>query len=102
MHMAKPVRARHAARTALALLLTAASAALTAHSAQAATAATKDVAYHGYHLRVPADWPVIDLATAPDTCVRFDRHAVYLGHPAGQEHCPTHLVGRTEALLIEP
>ncbi|MGW1167945.1 DUF1906 domain-containing protein [Streptomyces sp. NPDC002550] len=100
--MTSSSRARRTARTALALLLTTASAALTAHSAQAATTATQEVAYHGYHLRVPADWPVIDLATEPDTCVRFDRHAVYLGHPAGQEHCPTHLVGRTEALLVEP
>ncbi|MFD8392520.1 DUF1906 domain-containing protein [Streptomyces sp. NPDC059680] len=100
--MPRPARAGRAVRTALALLLTAASAALTAQGAQAATAATQEVAYRGYHLRVPADWPVIDLATAPETCVRFDEHAVYLGHPAGQEHCPTHLVGRTEALLIEP
>ncbi|MFI2206407.1 DUF1906 domain-containing protein [Streptomyces sp. NPDC020192] len=100
--MTRPRRAGRAARTALALLLTVASAALTAHSAQAATAATQEVAYRGYHLRIPAGWPVIDLATTPGTCVRFDEHAVYLGHPAGQEHCPTHLVGRTEALLIEP
>ncbi|GHF14714.1 hypothetical protein GCM10014715_82630 [Streptomyces spiralis] len=102
MHLTGPGRARRAARAAIALLLTAASAALTAHSAQAATSATHEVAYHGYHLRVPADWPVIDLATEPGTCVRFDVHAVYLGHPAAQEHCPTHVVGRTEALLIEP
>ena len=35
-------------------------------------------------------------------CVRFDRHAVYLGAPTAQERCPAHAVGRTEAILLQP
>jgi hypothetical protein len=51
---------------------------------------------------VPASWPVYDLAADPSTCVRFDRHAVYLGSPSPDQRCPAHAVGRTETLLIEP
>src|SRR3954462_14779609 len=68
----------------------------------AQAAATRDVAYHGYHLAVPAGWPVVDVAKHPDSCVRFDRHAVYLGHPGADQQCPAHLVGRTEAVVVEP
>jgi hypothetical protein len=68
----------------------------------AQAAATQDVAYHGYHLSVPASWSVVDVAAHPDTCVRVDRHAVYLGHPGADQRCPAHLVGRTEALVVEP
>ncbi|MEV6105647.1 glycoside hydrolase domain-containing protein [Streptomyces sp. NPDC051940] len=95
-----------------AAVLTALSAPAQAASAQAAgadaapggPALSRDVSFHGYQLRVPAGWPVVDLAEHPDTCVRFDRHTVYLGHPtdAGQATCPAGLVGRTEALLVEP
>jgi Rv2525c-like, glycoside hydrolase-like domain len=35
-------------------------------------------------------------------CVRFDRHAVYLGTPNAVERCPAHAAGRTEAVLIQP
>jgi Domain of unknown function (DUF1906) len=35
-------------------------------------------------------------------CVRFNRHAVYLGTPTSDQRCPAHAVGRTEALLLEP
>ncbi len=45
---------------------------------------------------------MVDLRTQPHACVRFDRHAVYLGHPGASERCPAHLVGRTEAILLEP
>jgi hypothetical protein len=34
--------------------------------------------------------------------VRFDRPAVYLGHPGDQQNCPAHLVGGAPGLLIEP
>lgn len=73
-------------------------------AAAASPAATKDVSFRGYHVRVPGSWTVVDLAANPDTCVRFDRHAVYVGHPsdAGQATCPPGIVGRTEALVIEP
>lgn len=49
--------------------------------AAAAPGDGKNVTYRGTTLRVPASWPVIDLDAAPNTCVRFDRHAVYLGSP---------------------
>ncbi|WP_405932602.1 glycoside hydrolase domain-containing protein [Streptomyces sp. NBC_00827] len=44
----------------------------------------------------------MDLAENPEACVRFDRHAVYLGTPGGRQDCPARLRGRTEALLIQP
>ncbi|MFD8775334.1 glycoside hydrolase domain-containing protein [Streptomyces sp. NPDC059916] len=73
-------------------------------AAAASPAAAKDVSYRGYHVRVPASWLVVDLTANPGTCVRLDRHAVYVGHPsdAGQASCPPGLVGRTDALVIEP
>jgi hypothetical protein len=64
--------------------------------------AERSVTYRGYTVRVPASWPVVDLAAAPHTCVRFDRPAVYLGRPGDEPWCPTDLVGRTAGLLIEP
>jgi hypothetical protein len=45
---------------------------------------------------------VIDLAHSPRTCVRFNRHAVYLGVPSASQNCPAHAVGRTGAILVEP
>ncbi len=61
------------------------------------------VRYHGYEVRVPRSWPVYDLAKDPRVCVRFNRHAVYLGRPSAQQHCPADAaLGRTEAILIEP
>jgi hypothetical protein len=67
-----------------------------------AGAVTKVVRYHGYKLVVPAAWPVYDLAANPTVCVRFNRHAVYLGRPSSRERCPAHAVGRTEAILVAP
>lgn len=64
--------------------------------------ATQTVSYDGYSTSVPASWPVYDLSRNPSTCVRFDVHAVYLGHPGPDQQCPAHAVGHTEALLIEP
>jgi Rv2525c-like, glycoside hydrolase-like domain len=66
------------------------------------SAATKVVRYHGYRLLVPASWPVYDLAADPSVCVRFNRHAVYLGQPSSSQRCPAHAVGRTEAILVAP
>lgn len=63
---------------------------------------TKVVRYHGVSLVVPATWPVYDLKARPGTCVRFNRHAVYLGTPGAQQNCPAHSVGRTEAILVAP
>lgn len=62
----------------------------------------KLVRYRGAVVRVPSSWPVFDLARHSQTCVRFDRHAVYLGPVGAQLRCPPHSVGRTEALLLTP
>jgi hypothetical protein len=71
-------------------------------SEASAHAGTKVVRYHGARVVVPVSWPVFDLATHPSVCVRFDRHAVYLGSPGAEERCPAHAVGRTEAILVAP
>jgi hypothetical protein len=60
------------------------------------------VSYLGRNFTVPASWPVVDLAAHPGTCVRFDRHALYLGTPSPDQDCPSHIVGRTEAVLVAP
>jgi hypothetical protein len=70
-------------------------------SAAAATA-VKAVSYRGYQFDVPASWPVLSLARHRDTCVRFDLHAVYLGTPGSNQHCPSWLLGTTEAIVIQP
>jgi Domain of unknown function (DUF1906) len=71
-------------------------------AALARPASLRAVRYHGVTVRVPRSWPVIDLSRDPRVCVRFDRHALYLGIPGADENCPAHAVGRTEALLLEP
>lgn len=104
MRRPRPRRARAALAVLTTLAATALSIGAAAAPASAAPAPTKEVTYHGYQVRVPSSWPVVNLAAHPDTCVRLDRHAVYLGHPtaAGQATCPSNLVGRTDALLVEP
>ncbi len=74
----------------------------TAPAGALAAAPTKVVRYRGYSLAVPESWPVYRLDTAPTTCVRFNRHAVYLGRPGADQRCPAHAAGRTEAILVEP
>ncbi|GAB2846627.1 hypothetical protein GCM10027176_57890 [Actinoallomurus bryophytorum] len=60
------------------------------------------VDYKGLRITVPAGWPVYRLGPGSTECLRYDRHAVYLG-PAGENQvCPAHAVGRTEALHVEP
>jgi hypothetical protein len=71
-------------------------------AAAAPTTALQAVSYAGYTFRVPASWPVINLASQPPTCVRFDQHAMYLGTPAVNERCPGWLLGTTEAILVQP
>jgi hypothetical protein len=60
------------------------------------------VRYQGIAFDVPADWPVRDVAADPTTCVRYDEHAVYLGTPSDAMQCPATVLGRTEAVLVEP
>ena len=85
--------------TACALSSSAAQAAASS-GAQAARGGSKTVTYLGYSFVVPANWPVIRVK--PATCVRFDRHAVYLGDPGRNQDCPTGLLGTTEAILVQP
>jgi hypothetical protein len=56
----------------------------------------------GLRFQVPDAWPVYDLASDPTRCVRFDEHAVYLGHAGADQNCPAQLVGRTDAVQVEP
>ncbi len=74
----------------------------TAGTAVASAQSGKVVRYQHYQLLVPSTWPVFNLAKQPTTCVRFNRHAVYLGKPGSAQRCPAHEVGRTEAILVEP
>ncbi|MEV6584155.1 glycoside hydrolase domain-containing protein, partial [Streptomyces sp. NPDC051582] len=62
---------------------------------------SKTVTFQGHQFKVPGSWDVVDLSADPSACVRFDRHTVYLGTPGKQQNCPTRLVGRTEALVLE-
>jgi hypothetical protein len=51
---------------------------------------------------VPRSWPVVNDTRRRTTCVRFDRHAIYLGTVSREEFCPSWLLGTTESMLIEP
>jgi len=77
-----------------------------AHSGAAAAATAEPglrlVTYLGYSFKVPASWRVVDLDQHQRACVRFDRHAVYLGTPSQSQACPSRLLGTTEAMLVEP
>jgi hypothetical protein len=76
------------------------------HSGEAAApidgSGSQTVRYHGVEFDVPAGWPVLDLAADPTTCVRYDEHAVYLGSPSDAMQCPATVLGRTDAVLVEP
>jgi hypothetical protein len=62
----------------------------------------KTVAYRGYEFQVPASWPVYRLDEHPQTCVRYDVHAVYLGTPGPDMRCAAGLVGRTQTVSFIP
>jgi hypothetical protein len=64
--------------------------------------AWRSVSFDGISLRVPASWPVLDLARHPSDCPRLDVHAVYLGGAGPHPACPPGLIGRTEAVQIQP
>jgi hypothetical protein len=59
------------------------------------------VRFAGYAIDVPANWPVYRLDRDPARCVRYDRHAIYLGEPGGDPLCPAHLVGRVATISLE-
>ena len=87
-------------------LTAAAALALVAGGAGLANASTatgeQQISYLGLTFTVPADWPVVTISPGSTTCVRFDRHAVYLGAAPARQDCPAGLSGRTEALQIQP
>jgi hypothetical protein len=76
--------------------------AVLAGPAAAASRATKTVRYRGYTMRVPSSWPVFHLSRHSTVCVRFNRHALYLGAPGAAQACPPTATGRTEAILAAP
>ena len=99
----RPRRSPVVAAVVVALLLGALPVSLSAAEAAGAATAistpgTQVVHYRGVSVRVPSGWPVLRVAGRAG-CVRFDRHAVYLGDPA-RDTCPTHLVGRTTAIHL--
>ncbi|WP_406836923.1 glycoside hydrolase domain-containing protein [Streptomyces sp. AHU1] len=108
MHAARSSQTRRTGARALTVLLTAA--ALAAGTLVPASSAPRrsgsedltQVAYRGHVFTVPDSWRIVDLRKHPDTCVRFDRHAVYLGTPGPDQNCPARASGRTEALLVQP
>jgi hypothetical protein len=59
---------------------------------------TATITYRGVSVTVPNDWPVLRL-DGQAGCVRFDRHAVYLGDPTSS-NCPAHVVGHVEAVHL--
>lgn len=70
------------------------------HRDTASAYPARTVAYAGRRFQVPADWPVTDLAADPTACVRFDRHAVYLGTPGRDERCPARGVGQPAGAVL--
>ena len=68
----------------------------------AVPAGWRTVSFGGASVQVPASWPVVNLDLHPSACPRLDVHAVYLGTPGPAPHCPARLVGRTEAVQIQP
>jgi hypothetical protein len=73
-----------------------------AGKALAASKTMKTVVYKGYQFQVPTDWPVYRLDEHPQTCVRYDVHAVYLGTPGPDMECPAGLIGRTQTVSFLP
>ena len=93
----------HAAIAAALVCAGGAAAADAADAADAgASTSTRAVTYRGYSIEVPSSWPVHRLAGDRSRCVRFDRPAVYLGHPGAEQRCPADVVGRSDAVLVEP
>jgi len=71
-------------------------------AATSGTSTMKTVVYDGYEFQVPARWPVYRLDEHPQTCVRYDVHAVYLGQPGPNMRCAAGLIGRTETVSFIP
>jgi hypothetical protein len=96
------IRPSRRSRTALIAIAAVVSGLLTLGGPALAAQTTKTVRYRGIRLTVPAAWPVFQLGPQSSVCVRFNRHAVYLGEPGADQICPQQAVGRTEAILVSP
>ena len=71
--------------------------------AGAAQQAPRHVAYLGHTFTVPSGWSVVNLATNPNACVRFDAHAIYFGTPSATQKCAAQGAGPVEgAILVSP
>lgn len=66
------------------------------------TGGLRPVTYLGHTFRIPRGWPVIRLADHRQTCVRFNRNALYLGTPTPESECPARVVGVDDAVLVQP
>ena len=74
-----------------------------ASSIGAAGTAPQQVSYLGHSFTVPAGWSVVDLSKSPQTCVRFDVHALYLGTPSFEQKCGAQSSSAVEgAILVSP
>jgi uncharacterized protein YraI len=73
-----------------------------APDSQTPASQTRTVAYRGLRLEVPRHWAVYDLSAKPETCVRYDKPAVYLGPPGAEQRCPARALGRAEVLHLRP
>src|ERR1039457_2024420 len=65
------------------------------------SAPVKTVHYGGYIVHVPASWPVFSLGSGSTVCVKHDRHAVYLGVPGINQHCPARVIGRVATISLQ-
>jgi hypothetical protein len=105
LSLAMSAAAAAAAATSAAAKTAAMPAVSTAAVSAAATgmsgAAWRIVAFDGVRVRVPASWPVVNLARHPRACPRLDVHAVYLGTPGPDPACPASLQGKTTAVTLQ-
>jgi Domain of unknown function (DUF1906) len=67
-----------------------------------AGAAARTLHFDGKRVEAPRGWPVYRLDQHPGMCVRLDRRAVYLGTPGANQRCPSGLMGKRRAILVEP
>ncbi len=67
-----------------------------------AGASARTLHFDGRRIEAPRSWPVYRLAEHPNMCVRLDRRAVYLGTPGPEQRCPSEVLGRQRAILVEP
>ena len=65
------------------------------------SAPVKTVHYGGYTVDVPASWPVYYLGSGSTVCVKYDRHAVYLGVPGINQDCPARVIGRVATISLQ-